>query len=433
MTHRQKLTLRWAALAGAAALTAASLFFLAGPRDASLRTPPAGIRALPVRVERVGPPERLVATRRFAGSLRARREAALAFELPGRVDAVLVADGERVEAGATLARIDVSRVAAERDAVRAQKAAAEARLAELEAGPRRQTIDAARAAVAALEERLALAELQTRRRSELAASGAIASEELDVVARGAAALAAERDAAAANLAELEEGTRAEVIATQRATVENLAAGLARLELDLADAELVAPFDALVQDRVVDEGAFVAAGTPVLHLVEEGPLEARIGVPTRLARELVVGSVLTVRVDDEGVPAVLESALPVLDAATRTSTLVLTIDDATPFGLRPGQVARIELEDEAAETPEGHRLPLSALTRGVRGLWEVYVTVEDGDASVVERREVEWLGTDGETVLVRGLLTVGDEVVVDGLQRVVPGQRVSPTSDEGTAR
>ena len=48
---------------------------------------------------------------------------------------------------------------------------------------------------------------------------------------------------------------------------------------------------------------------------------------------------------------------------------------------------------------------------------------------VERRLIEVLETNGKRVLVRGTIKAGDTIVVDGVQRLVPGQLISKLSGE----
>lgn len=49
---------------------------------------------------------------------------------------------------------------------------------------------------------------------------------------------------------------------------------------------------------------------------------------------------------------------------------------------------------------------------------------DGDAGVVRREAVEVLHAETERAFVRGTLETSDQIIAHGLQRVVPGQRVS---------
>ena len=67
--------------------------------------------------------------------------------------------------------------------------------------------------------------------------------------------------------------------------------------------------------------------------------------------------------------------------------------------------------------------------GERGLWSAYVVTlpaspsAQGAGSRVARRDVEVLHTEGDRVLVRGMLQPGDRVIASGTHRIVPGQVV----------
>jgi RND family efflux transporter MFP subunit len=96
---------------------------------------------------------------RISGTVRLKRETALAFNAPGRIEAILVREGDTVRAGTVLARLDPTSLAAASDSARAEAARAEAdyqRLAGLYAkgwvtAPR---VETARAAAAAAQARV---------------------------------------------------------------------------------------------------------------------------------------------------------------------------------------------------------------------------------------------------------------------------------------
>ena len=73
------------------------------------------------------------------------------------------------------------------------------------------------------------------------------------------------------------------------------------------------------------------------------------------------------------------------------------------------------------------MPLSALVRGVKGLWAVYVIeIDDTDhQSVVQRKDVEVVQIETDRVMVTGTLQAGERIVTSGVQKLVAGQRVTP--------
>ena len=128
-----------------------------------------------------------------------------------------------------------------------------------------------------------------------------------------------------------------------------------------------------------------------------------------------------------VPATVRSVLPVRDRGTRSVDVLFTLH--APFnGIRRGDLARLEIARRLDQP--GFWLPLTALTESSRGLWAVYVAVGlTGDKSVLERRELEVLHQEADRVFVRGTLGDNEHVVVVGLHRLVPGQRVRITGAE----
>ena len=63
--------------------------------------------------------------------------------------------------------------------------------------------------------------------------------------------------------------------------------------------------------------------------------------------------------------------------------------------------------------------------GERGLFTCYALqpANESDLHTVEKHAVEILNTDGSRAFVRGTLSGEPELIVEGVQRVVPGQRV----------
>jgi membrane fusion protein (multidrug efflux system) len=144
------------------------------------------------------------------------------------------------------------------------------------------------------------------------------------------------------------------------------------------------------------------------------------------RELIQpGTSLTVRVvlpDGSLLPSVgrLDFVAPSLDAATGTQEFRATFRNADRL-LTPGEFVRVRLL--GFERDSAFAIPQRAVQTGL-GRQFVYV-VSDGDT--VRIRDVQtgpW--SDGEWIIDHGLGT-GDRVIVDGLQKAVPGRPVKPVA------
>ena len=384
-------------------------------------------RVLPVETIEVQLVDSYQVSRTYTGEIAALRTSNLGFSRSGEIEAVLVEEGDRTAKGQPLAQLDTQNLATQRQQLVAEKARAEAQLTELKAGARQEDIDAAKAAVRDLEQQLKLQEKQHERREFLYNQGAISREELDEYAYGEGALQARLSEARSNLEELQNGTRWEQVAAQQATVEQLEARIADIDVTIAKSTLKAPFDGIVATRQLDEGTVANAGQSVIHLIENAAPEARIGMPTKVVERLEIGSSQKLRLGLQTYTATVDSILPEVNLDTRTQVVVFNLERSAISQINPGQTVRLELVETI--NIEGYWIPTDALTQGIRGLWTCYVLFESNDSDSkhyqIEQQSVEIIHQQGDRALVRGTLQPGDRLVANGTHRLVPGQKVRP--------
>jgi len=223
-------------------------------------------------------------------------EADLAFQAGGRVDSLLVQEGDRVKAGQPLAAVDRRELLARREATAAQLTAQRARLTELEQGSRPEEIAAARAALRAAEQRLADAQRDRERSRNLFRGGAISQQALDGAETAYALAEAERDRIREQARLYEEGPRAEQIAAQRAVVAQSAASLEQADVALSHATMAAPFDGVISRRLREPGEVVAAGMPVLTVLNPEDRWIRIYVREDELGRVTLGQKASIRID-----------------------------------------------------------------------------------------------------------------------------------------
>ncbi|MEM1086912.1 MAG: efflux RND transporter periplasmic adaptor subunit [Pseudomonadota bacterium] len=304
---------------------------------------------------------------RFTGLVTPRRTSQLGPQTGGRIDRLYVDVGDRVRTGQLLAYLDTR-------ALEAQLMASKATVTEAEAA-----------------HKLALATVE--RQQILLDKGHVSQQRVDEAIAQADSAKARIDAAEA----------------QAATVQ--------VQIDLA--RIVAPYAGVITVRMADEGAIAAPGQALFELVESGKLEARIGLPAPVADTLEVGSMYTLSSDQGDIEATLRAVTGVIETGRRTVTTVFDISEAN--GVASGAVVKINLSRDVEEI--GTWLPVSALAEGERGLWAVYlVRSVEGDLRA-KKSVVEIVHSEGDRAYVRGGLQTGDRVILDGLQRITPGQPV----------
>lgn len=227
------------------------------------------------------------------------RQVDVAFRVGGRIAALLVDEGDSVDTGAELARLDEDMLRHEDGRARAEYARQLASLQRLESGYRSEEIAAARAEVLAAAALAENARLQLRRVEGLRAGNAVSQKELDS-ARGSYRNAAARQLAAEEqLALVSTGYREEDIAAQRAAVDAARAEQELAAIRLRDARLLAPQKGIVLTRAEEAGAIVQAGQTVFTLSLVDPVWLRVYVDETRLGSLRPG--MTVRVECDAAP------------------------------------------------------------------------------------------------------------------------------------
>lgn len=377
---------------------------------------------LPVRVTKAKLVSSFAQLRTFTGIIKARRISEMNFKRTGEIVKVWVDEGDRVEANQKLAQLDLRPMLTKQKELKAQRDQAKAVLDELVAGPRKEVIDVARAEVEDRKAELARAEANHQRNRRLIERTNVSRQELELTQKEMDSAKAMLRAAERRLDELETGTRKEKITAQQSAVDHLNAQLESLQVDIDDSTIKAPFAGQIARRRMDEGTTVSPEQLVLQLVENHQLEAHIGLPLKLAVKVNHADSYQLSANGVEVIAKVRAVLPTVNPSTRTRTVIFDIPVSMASSFAPSQIVHWTL-DETVHT-EGIWLPTTALQRGDRGLWSVYVAKPtEKQTHIVQRRDVEVLYTRGDQSLIRGTVQAGELIIIGGGHRVVPGQRV----------
>jgi len=335
--------------------------------------PPARVQLDAVRSES------LEQWREVTGSLRALRRSTLSAEVEGRVVSVPVREGDHLETGATVARLDDT-------------------LLKLGVDSARAALSARGAAVLDAEAQLEKAARDLPRAQRLFETSQAVSEQVV-------------DDARTSLARAQAG-----LARAEAEQRSAQAALSRAREQLADAVVTAPFAGAVVARHVEIGSWLRVGDAVADLASVDDLEAWLHVPERyLGRLASLEDGLQLRVPALGrvLEAPLSAIVPDADPLARTLTVRVSVPD--PSGLTPG-MSVVGLVPTGVQEPS-LTVSRDALLRDDAG---EFVYFNGGGHAVVAR--VTTLFAAGERVAVRSQqLQPGMKVVTEGHQRLFPGQ------------
>ncbi len=202
------------------------------------------------------------------------RQVNLAFEVTERIDGMLVEEGSPVKKGDLLAALQKERL---RAAVLSKAGQAEAQaqvVARLEAGSRPEEIERAAAEYEAAKVRAANAAVTNKRFQALRLLDAQSAQKADDANAAALSAAADANASAQNLELAVLGPRQEDIAEARQTLNRYTADLEIAKRDLADANLFAPSDGVIQTRVLEPGDIASPQVPAYIVALTDPVWVR---------------------------------------------------------------------------------------------------------------------------------------------------------------
>jgi HlyD family secretion protein len=264
----------------------------------------------------------------------------------GRVLELSVAEGNRIDRGAAIAKLDTSDADLARLRAVAERSQAEAQLRLLQAGARPEDIRQAEAQVAAAEADaaaaaadLAAAEADVQRFELLLASNSGSRKQRDdAVARRDVALARVRSsrervrAAQEGVARLRAGSRREEIEAARARVAAADAHIAVWEKAVLDANVTAPLAGIVSTKIADVGEIVQPRAPIVVISDLDHAWANVYIDEPAVPRLRVGQQATIFTDagGPGIPGIISY---ISDKAEFTPRNVQTAEDRSKLVYR----------------------------------------------------------------------------------------------------
>ena len=205
----------------------------------------------------------------------------------------------------------------------------------------------------------------------------------------------------------------------RGRVDQLAAEIRRIELDIDRSIVRAPFAGVVASELTELGQWVSKGTPVAELLSPYELEVRVEVPERYFGDFRKGA--AVRVKIESIPGYevsgkVASIVPRASDQSRTFPMRIQVSNEEKR-IGAGMLAKVSLS--AGDSRQAMLVPKDALiTRGPNR----FVYILDSGETVKMVPVKTGIGM-GSWVEVQGPVDAKSRVITRGNERVRPGQRV----------
>jgi len=230
-----------------------------------------------------------------------------------------------------------------------------------------------------------------------------------------------------SIARQQYDTQAALVRQYEAQIITDQANVDAAKLNLVYTRIIAPVNGRIGLRLVDPGNYVSLGdaTGICVITQMQPMSVLFAIPEdslpQVRERLRAGAKLQVTALDraqknqlgQGVVSTTDNQID-----TTTGTIRLrAIFDNTDEALFPNQFVNIRLLADTVK--DAITVPVAAVQRGQPGTF-VYLVKSDDTVTI---RVIETGATDGEKVAITKGLAIGDEVVVDGVDRLRDGAKI----------
>lgn len=208
------------------------------------------------------------------------RQVSLAFEQSGRIQKLLVQEGDKVQAGQLLATLNTNALQIQAKQAQAQLKAQQEAIVKQEVGARPEEITQAKAQLASAQAELDKTDKNLQRLQILVSSTdgrAISQQELDYAKSNKDSAEAAVRERQANLELIIKGARQEDREATKAQYEVTKANLDLINYNLTQAELKSPVNAVVRARLQEVGDMTTAQKAVYTLALTDPKWVRVYV------------------------------------------------------------------------------------------------------------------------------------------------------------
>lgn len=230
-----------------------------------------------------------------------------------------------------------------------------------------------------------------------------------------------------SIARQQYDTQAALVRQYEATLITDQALVDAAQLNLTYTRIVAPVTGRIGLRLVDPGNYVTMGdaTGLLVIAQMQPISVMFTIPEDslppVRKRLRDGATLETTALDRAQKTTLgvgkvSTADNQIDTATGTVKLRAVFDNSDE-ALYPNQFVNIRLLVD--QVKDATVVPVAAIQRGQPGIF-VYLAKPDDTVTI---RVVETGATDGDKIVVTKGLQVGDQVVIDGVDRLRDGAKI----------
>jgi membrane fusion protein (multidrug efflux system) len=222
------------------------------------------------------------------------------------------------------------------------------------------------------------------------------------------------------------------IQSRKARIQSIQADLTaagaeidRLQEDLADTIVRAPFDGVIGDRFVELGDQVTPGRKMFTVLDIASVKVVARIPSEFIGRIEPGASVKVSTRAYSEPVfegIVIHVHPEADLTNRTFAVEIKVTNPERPVLLPGMFARVRIP--VMDVEEALLVPREAILEDDRG---TFLYVIDASSDTAERRDLRLGNLGPEEALVVDGVSPGDSVVIRGQERLHNGALVEWTA------
>jgi RND family efflux transporter MFP subunit len=341
----------------------------------------------------------------LVGTLAAVDQVTISSEADGKVSRILADLGDRVKAGQPLIQVDREK---QQYNFEQQRASLEKALAQLGAPDPQHLPEAEKTPdVQKAGADLAQAKQAYDRASQLFKRTLVPQQTLDDAATTLQSKQASYDLSLQNAKNL------------RASIQASEASMKLADRQLRDTEIRAPFDGIVEKRLVNLGELVKNQMPVMAVVRVDPLKVIAEIPEKMAPWIKEGQPVQLHVDaypERTFIGKVSRISPAVNTATRAFPFEALVPNQDAV-LKPGTFARVHIESGKVDTVLTLPYDVMQYRYGVNRVFTI-----DGDK--LTARELKVGDRLGERIEIISGVKAGDRVAATDVDQLADGVKVT---------
>lgn len=204
----------------------------------------------------------------------------------------------------------------------------------------------------------------------------------------------------------------------KTSMESQEKAVAQIKSQLAKTFIKAPFSGTIEDVKVERGQVIAPGVELMRIVNLNDMYVKAQVPEAYLSKLKLNAYVEVTINgiEKKYQGKVRQIGNFINPNNRTFTIEISLKDPENL-LRPNQVAMLKIEDYI--NSKAVTIPVNVVLESGDGSKMVYVieNINKNGESIVKRRKVETGYVSEQVIEVTSGLTVGEDIVVEGMRNL----------------